>query len=413
MSFASTLLALRSGPRLMLLGLVLVIVIAVAAMVPAGTGLREVTVQEGDLILGVDVVGTLESEESVQLGPPQLRSMWNFRIAMLAPEGTEVQPGRPVIRFDTSQLEETLREKVAERDSAEQEITRERTRLERQLRDSELRLAEARARLRKAQLKVEVPPELAEANELDQARIDHALARREVDHLEEKLEFERRQGAARVSALERKRDRAAGRVEEIQEHIRSLTVEAPRAGKVIYVTDRYSGEKKKVGDQVWRAAKVVEIPDLDHMRAEGEVDEADAGQIEAGLPVSLRLDAHPDVEYRGVVTRIHRTVEKRSPALPVKVVRLDIELAQTDAERMRPGMRFRGRVEVERIEDAVLAPAEAVFGTADGPVVWVDGWFGPRAVRPRVGARNEQWVEILEGLEAGDAILVESPEEES
>ena len=373
----------------------------------------EVTVQRGDLVLGVAVTGTLEAEESVALGPPQVRHMWNFKIAMILPEGVEVRQGQPVVRFDTSELERDLLSKVAERDSAEQEIEKERTTLERERRDTELRLAEAEAELRKARLKVEVPPELSEAKELEQAKIDLELAKRKVAHLKRKLDFQQRRGRARIASLQERRDRAAARVEEIQEQIRRMTVTAPRNGIVIHVTERFSDEKKKAGDSVWKLEKVVEIPDIRHMRAQGEVDEADAGRVSEGQRVTLRLDAHPDVEYRGTVRRIHRTVQRQSPVLPAKVVRLEIDLDETDSERMRPGMRFRGQVEIDRREDVLLAPAEAVFNTPEGPAAYMRRWLGTRRVLPEVGARNESQVEILAGLREGDRLLTRPPEAES
>lgn len=371
-----------------------------------------VTVGRGDLVIGVEVTGTLEAEESVALGPPQFRHMWNFKIARILPDGSEVRRGQPVILFDTSELERNLRSKLAERDSAEQEIEKERTSLERERRDTELRLAEAEAELRKARLKVEVPPELSEAKELERAKIDLKQAEREVDYLRKKVDFQRRRGRARIASLRERRDRAAARVEEIREQIRQMTVTAPRDGTVIHITERFGDEKKKAGDSVWKLEKVVEIPDMGHMRARGEVDEADAGRISEGQRVTLRLDAHPDVEYRGRVRRIHRTVQRQSPVLPAKVVRLEIDLDRTDRERMRPGMRFRGRVEIERREDVFLAPAEAVFSTTEGPVAYSRGWLGTRRVLPEVGARNDSYVEILSGLTEGDRLLTRPPEPE-
>lgn len=371
----------------------------------------EVTVQQDDLVVGVEVTGTLESVESAYLGPPQVRNLWNFKIAMIAPEGTEVRKGMPVVRFDSSELERTLRTKIAERDSAEQEIEKERTSQKRELRDTELQLAEAEAKLRKARLKVDVPAYLSEANELEQARIDLELAEREVQHLKSKLELQAEQGRARVASLRERRDRAASRVQEIQDQIEQMTVRAPRSGTVIQVTDRFRDDKKKVGDSVWKMEKIIEIPDLRTMKAEGEIDEADAGRVEVGQPVVLRLDAHPDIEYRGVVENIQRTVQRQSPVLPLKVVRVDIRLEETDPERMRPGMRFRGEVEVDRREGVLLAPAEAVFSTPDGPVAYVSTWLrGPRPVPLEVGARNDSHVQILSGLAAGDRLRTVAPD---
>jgi multidrug efflux pump subunit AcrA (membrane-fusion protein) len=167
----------------------------------------------------------------------------------------------------------------------------------------------------------------------------------------------------------------------------------------------------KVGDDVWQARKVLEIPDLTRMEAEGFVDEADAGRLAVGQRVRLRLDAHPETEFRGTVKEIANAVTRRDRGNPLKHVQLTIALAETDPQRMRPAMRFQGEVEVERAEGVLLAPAVAVRSTASGPVAYREGFFKPYAVAVEVGRRNDRWVEILAGLEEGDVLVL--PEEES
>ena len=90
--------------------------------------------------------------------------------------------------------------------------------------------------------------------------------------------------------LESKQREAASAVETSQASIRAMTTMAPREGTVIYVLNPRNGEKKKVGDSCWKAERVVEIPDLNRMKAEGEVDEVDAGRVAVGQRVTLRLD---------------------------------------------------------------------------------------------------------------------------
>lgn len=366
-------------------------------------------VERGDLVLDVPVSGTIEAVDAVPLGPPSIPSMWNYKLARLVPEGTQVEAGQPVMAFDTTELERKLLDKVAERDSAETELDQRRTELERERRQTELDLATARAELVRAELKADVPPDVAEGNELAKARIDVELARKKVEHLTDKQGFQKRRAEAELAALREKRDRAAARVEEIREDIRKMNVTAPRPGTVIYVTN-WRGEKKKVGDQVWQMETVVEIPDLTAMEGRGDVEEADAGRLAEGQRVQFRLDAHPDVPYRGTVERIERMVQRQSPRNPLKVVKLDIALEDTDRQRMRPGMRFRGSVEVDRAEDVLLAPVEAIYSTPQGPVAYRRGPLGgAQPVELEVGRRDGNFVEILAGLDEGDR-LVSRPE---
>jgi hypothetical protein len=149
---------------------------------------------------------------------------------------------------------------------------------------------------------------------------------------------------------------------------------------------------------------VLEIPNLGRMQARGEVEEAHSGMVREGQVVRFRLDAHPDHEYSGTVRSILRSVSRKSWRNPLKVMRLLVELDATDAVRMRPGMRFRGTIETRRLEQVLVAPADAVFAGPAGPYVVRRTRLGPRPTAVTVGARTSQSVEIVEGLASGDRI---------
>ena len=111
--------------------------------------------------------------------------------------------------------------------------------------------------------------------------------------------------------LQSKLEFARTKVADQRDAIQRMTVKAPRAGTLILRSD-WRGQKKQVGDRVWRADKVLEIPDLSRMEASAEVDERSAGRLAEGQPVTLRLDAYPDREYRAIVGLIRRAVQVKS-----------------------------------------------------------------------------------------------------
>jgi multidrug resistance efflux pump len=362
-----------------------------------------VEVRRDDLVLGAEVTGTLAALDSAAVGPPQIPDLWNQKIAFLAPEGTLVRQGTPVLGLDSSDLARKLVDKISEESSAEKELEKTAASLAETRRDDELRLAEAEARSKKFSLQVEVPSDLVAGSKLEEARGDLGLAQNEITYVERRLGFGAREGGAELAALRERRDRATSRVLEMRAQIESMTVRAPRDGTVVYVADQ-RGEKKKVGDTVWQGERVVEIPDLSRMRADAQVDEADAGRIAIGERVRLRLDAQPDLLFTGRVETVRGAVEPRSDNNRQKVVDLTVTLDRTDPLRMRPGMRFRGEVETGRAPGVLLVPSEAVLVTAGGPLVYRKTLLGTEAVRPRLGRRNASEVEVLSGLAPGDRL---------
>lgn len=360
-------------------------------------------VKRDDLVLAVEVTGTLKAVDTDLIGPPQLRDMWQFKISHMAPEGEAVEAGAVVLGLDASELEQRSQREVAERDAAAKRVEQAEQEIEISRRQDELRLSEAEARQRKARLKAEHPQELSAAIMLAEVKLDLELANREVIYLTSRLQSAARSAEATLASLRAQRSQAEQQVQKTQNDIEQMTRKAPRNGTVIYVTN-WRDEKKKVGDSCWRGESVIELPDLDQMKAMGQVHESDAGRVGEGQVVSLRLDAHPDVEFTGRVSSIWRTVQRESWNSKQKVVRLEVELDATDTRRMRPGMRFRGKVEIDRVDDALVVEADAVFLETDGPVVYRRTWRGHEAVPVELGRRNERWVEVLAGITEGDAI---------
>jgi HlyD family secretion protein len=191
-----------------------------------------------------------------------------------------------------------------------------------------------------------------------------------------------------------------------------MTVSAPRDGTVIYATD-WEGNKKKIGDSCWRGMDVLELPDLSSLMGAGFVAEADAGQVRTGQGVRIMLDAHPDIVYRGTIGTIWQTVERKNWRTRLKVFRLDLSLEKTDGKKMKPGMRFSGSIETDRLEDALFLPATAVFPSADGPVVFRKTWLGFERIAVKPGRRNDSQIQILSGLEAGDRVAANNMDLES
>lgn len=366
----------------------------------------------GDLVTGFEVTGTLASLSSESLGPPPLPDVWDFKISMLAPEGAEVKRGQPVLGFDTSELQRKLDEKTAEADQARKQIEKERNDLELRTKDERLKLAEAEGKLKKTSLKLDAPGEIVGINERKAAEIEHEIARRETMSARARLEALESAARARIGLLRSKQQQAEAIVAQTQSAIRQMMRTAPRDGTVVYATN-WRGEKKKIGDSCWKAERVVEIPDLTRMKAEGEVDEQDAGRVAVGQRVTLRLDAHPDDELQGTISMAARTVQrKRGTQDPVKVLSVDITLDKTDPAKMRPGMRFQGTIELGRVKDAVLIPREAVLVSSSGPYVYRRGALDVDRVAVTLGRENDKFVEVVQGLDAGDRVLVAKENED-
>jgi len=380
-----------------------VVLLALAACshdAPAGW----VTVEKGDLVIGVEVTGAMKAVDSTPIKPPPIGDHWEFKIAEMAPEGADLKQGDPVVSFDASEMMRELQEMQNEAEAAARALEKQRADGQMAEKDQGLAIAEAKAALDKAALKTDQPDELTAVLDSKLARLDHKLAAVEFDRARAAFDQGRKHDTAAVARLSQTFAYYQGKVREVQENIARMNVTSPRDGTVIYPIS-WRGEKKKVGDSAWRMETVLEVAALDHMVGDGEIDEVDSSKVKSGQPVLLRVDAHAESALRGRVKSIANLVQRQSQANPSRVVKLTIELQQTGGLPLRPGMRFRGRVETGRVPAAVMVPAEAVFITAEGPVAFRRTSDGEvEKVRLRLGPRGDGTIQVLDGLAPGDEV---------
>jgi hypothetical protein len=389
--------------RIALLGLGALLLLGLAARRDSGELPEPARVKRDDLVLAVEMEGELVAVHSAEIGAPAVNE-WEFKIASMASEGSEVKKGDPVLGFDTEKIQRLLDQKRAELKEAEGKL--EQKALEVRMRTLELdqQIAVAAAENGKAQLKAEVPEDLLGRVEAEKARLEHEGRSGDLRNFEAERAANLARAESERRTLSAQRDRARGRVAELEQSIERLTQRAPQDGLVLHKAD-WRDLKKRVGDQIWRGEVVLSIPDLKEMRADAMVDEADGGQVAVGQGVILRLEARPDLDFSGRVRGIAHTVRRKSWRVPAKVFKVDVELERTDAAIMRPAMRFRGEIETGRLKGRLLVPREAVFLRESGPVVYVHRAWGWTEARVKLGRSNRQLVEAVDGLREGDQVL--------
>ncbi|HEX3758919.1 MAG TPA: HlyD family efflux transporter periplasmic adaptor subunit [Kofleriaceae bacterium] len=388
-------------------------VLGAAAAIAAGAcnraagepALAEVT--RDQLVVGVEVTGVLAAVDSTHITPPPLARVWNFKIASLAAEGQEVKAGDPVIGFDASDQIRQLETMQNEAAAAQTKLDKKRDDARLVQRDEELKVAEAEASLHKATLKTDAPPDLVASVQQRELQLDEETAKLALEAARQHAEQVRRSDAEEIQRLTEKASYVRQRVAQLQQTVARMQVAAPRAGTVVYPLNE-QGDKHKIGDTVWQMEDVVQVVGLGHMLGNGQVDEVDVARVAEHQPVVLRLDALPDAELRGTVQTVARSVQAKSRTDPSKIVKLTLAIDPTRVP-LRPGMRFRGQIETERVAGAVVIPADAVFATPDGPVAYRSTGGGFERVRLGLGRRTATAIEVKSGLAPGDRVSRRDP----
>lgn len=154
------------------------------------------------------------------------------------------------------------------------------------------------------------------------------------------------------------------------------------------------------GEFVGEGDPVADIVDAATMRVNFDVPEGDVRFLAQGQDVTVHVDAYPERRWAG---RIDFVAWKADPATRTFQVRVVVDNADG---HIRPGMIARGAFLRRLIEGAVTAPLFTVQDKGGERIVFVerDGTAFARTVA--LGVIEGDRVQVLEGLEPGDRLIV-------
>jgi RND family efflux transporter MFP subunit len=297
---------------------------------------------------------------------------------VLFEEGAAVEEGQVLARLDRSTVQAEYRV------SANNEIAARRN-----LSEIEVRLADAKRTLAR-----------------NRSLVDKKLVAQSVaDTSEAEVEAL----AARLDAARAEVGVAEAQVKLSKQGLDDLDIRAPFKGVVIS-KDAQPGEMVSpisAGGGYTRTG-VATIVDMDSREVEVDVNEAYINRVRAGQKVEGVLDAYPDWKIPAHVISIVPTADRQKAT-----VRVRIALDQLDP-KILPDMGIKvSFLETGAAAVAVSAPqvpADAVVADKESSsYVWVvrDGKVEKRTVR--AGAARDGQVPITQGLQGGEAVVIDPP----
>lgn len=209
-----------------------------------------------------------------------------------------------------------------------------------------------------------------------------------------------RQNASDLLASARRRlaylDIPDGEIAEIERTgavQRTLTLRATAGG---YVLEKnvLAGQKIMAGDALYKVA------DLTSVWVEGEVFEQDIASVRVGQAVHADFEAMPGEHRMGRISYVYPTLD-----VETRTVRVRVALPNPDL-RLKPGMYATIRIAGTARASVLTVPRSAVLSTGERSIVFVhepNGSLSPREVT--VGASNDERVEILRGVAAGERVV--------
>jgi HlyD family secretion protein len=213
--------------------------------------------------------------------------------------------------------------------------------------------------------------------------------------------------------LVEQRDEAAAHLDQVKQNERRSEMTSPIDGVVL---ERLVSNKGPAAT----GTVLLRIGDLGQLEIETDLLSEDVGRVAIGNRAEIHGAAIGERPASAQVVRIHPAGFTKLSSLGVEQqrVRVVLRMDESDLAEARKyrnlgvGFRVRVRIFTERRDKALVVPRSALFRNADQE--WQTMVVrGGRARRQtvKIGLSNDRMGEVVEGLEAGDVVVLAPPSE--
>jgi hypothetical protein len=152
------------------------------------------------------------------------------------------------------------------------------------------------------------------------------------------------------------------------------------------------------------------MPSLKKMEAEVFVLEADARGLAVGQSARVVIESQPEVAINARVKSVDALARPQIEGSPVQYFAVVLALDAPEEVVMKPGQRVVATLYLERLEEALVVPRQAVFNSGDD--YWVYRREGRRfkAQIVELGSSSAGLMVIAAGLSAGDVVALTRPD---
>jgi HlyD family secretion protein len=389
--------------------------------------------------------GEIESSSNVEVKcKVKARGQSGTAIIWVIDEGSYVKEGDELVRLDSSALEQEMKVQRIAVNSAEAAgiasdaalkqamIAREeylkgtflteRTAImseislnQQELRKAELSLASAerlaaKGSLKSLQIEAEQFAVQNARNKLEAAGgrlkvLDELTKAKMLVQFDSDIETARAKLEADQSSLIEEKSKLA----EIEAQIKACLITSPKDGQVVYA-NKYSGRGGseflvEAGAMVREQQTVIVLPDPTKMQVKAKINESKITLVSEGMAAKIKLSA-VDGDLLGKIEKVNKYAEQGSWfSSAVKEYATYVQIIDPPPT-IRTGMTAEVRIFVEQLPDAIQVPVHAIHEVKGHHFALVkagDRW-DTREIK--LGATNEKFVTIQEGLKAGEQVAL-------
>ena len=285
------------------------------------------------------------------------------------------------------------------------------------LQEDELAAHRAKVDLELAEADLGLLTDYTYGRNLKQLESDEFQARMALERSERKAKADVIDASADLWAKESEYGRQKDKLKKFGEQIAKAKIHAPTDGLVIYATSARGGfrgnqEPLAEGQEVPERTELIYLPTTSSVKAEIKIHESSLDKVTLGLPARVTVLSVPGRVFTGHVARISPLPDAQSMWMnpDLKVYTTEVYL-DGDGSDLKTGMSCSAEILVDRYQEAVYVPVQAVVRVKGKPTVFVysqkEKAFQPREVE--TGLDNNRMVRIASGLDPGEKVMLTPP----
>jgi HlyD family secretion protein len=250
----------------------------------------------------------------------------------------------------------------------------------------------------------------------EQSLSTYAEAVREFDKARRVAISKEAQAKAKLKSCQGQHEVQLRQLEDLKEQLGKCTICAKKPGLVVYGGGRddmfYGGEERiREGASVRERQAIITIPDMSRMAVNVKIHESYIKKIKKGQKSRITVDAFPDKVLAGEVTKVGVLPDSQNrwmnPDLKVYLTQITIDGTY---DWVKPGMSSKVEIQVNKVNDCVYVPVQAIAPDGDKQVCFIPHGFKPERRAVEIGEFNDEFIEVKSGLKEGEPVLLQAPD---
>jgi HlyD family secretion protein len=353
-------------------------------------GLITAIAETGDMENTLTASGEVLPEFEEILTSPISASIQN----VIMDAGKKVTPGQSVLSLDKSAAQTDFERQKFQLESKQSEISKLKLDLSKSFFDVTSNDDIKQLRISNLADAVENAKKLYQAGggtreSIEQAELNLKVAHLEKKQLENEISNKQKTMQIEIREAELAADIQKNNLAELQRKLNLANIVATRPGVVTWVN-------KNIGATVREGEALARIADLGSFKIVASTSDNNLDQLHNGMPVIIRIN---DAKLKGEIVNIQPSVQNN-------IIKFDVRLDDVHNPLLRPNMKVDVFPITERHEKALRIANGPAFKGSGAQDVFVLRKGLAEKVRVRTGLTNFDYVEIVDGLKAGDVVIL-------